>query len=129
VNSGTIEVLACFLAKGATRQRFVRTLGGSAVAVALGRLGPAAEAGARSKRRRWRCIRNTPPFTAPARACVASEQCCGGGSCCEFSSDDGPGCFNLLNNQSACGIRCETAVNCINFDPPRQCVNGECVET
>ena len=129
MDNSKFDALARLVARGTSRRKCVRTLGGGALAGGLGRLGLAAEAGAhRKKRRRRRCIRNTPPFTAPARACVASEQCCGSGSCCEFNPNDGPGCFNLLTNQSACGILCERAVNCINFNPPRQCVNGECVE-
>jgi hypothetical protein len=41
---------------------------------------------------------------------------------------DGPysGCYDLLSHTTACGLSCETIVNCLNTD--QQCVNGQCVD-
>jgi hypothetical protein len=131
VDNETLDAVARSLAGGTSRRRLVRILGGGVLAATLGLAGSGSGLAAPSadarKRRHHRCIRNTPPFNAPARACKANAQCCGGGRCCDFDPDDGPGCFDLLTNQGACGTTCENVVNCINFDPDRQCVNGECV--
>jgi hypothetical protein len=62
--------------------------------------------------------------------CTSSEACCDGGTCCTLLTPDGEiaNCFDLLTLQTFCGTSCETAVNCLNFNPVRQCINGECVE-
>jgi hypothetical protein len=73
------------------------------------------------------CVAITPAFTDPVASCASDTECCSGGSCCQFGSQNPSGCFDLSNNQSACGLTCDTAVNCINFNPARQCVAGQCV--
>ena len=129
MDSSKFDSLVLSLVNGTSRRRIIRAVGGGALASGVGlRALATAEASDRAKNRRRRCIRNTPPFSVPALACDLSKQCCGSGSCCDFGTGNGPGCFNLLSNQSACGAGCDTAVNCLNFNPPRRCVNGKCVE-
>ena len=76
------------------------------------------------------CIPVRGAFEEPAGSCVSSDECCAGGTCCTFNDPGGPQsiCIDLLTHQTACGSTCETVVNCLNFQPDRQCVNGECVE-
>jgi hypothetical protein len=62
--------------------------------------------------------------------CGACNIACGPGeTCCTFIGDTGPEteCFDLSSQQTACGTSCDTVVNCRNFDPDRQCIDGECV--
>jgi hypothetical protein len=73
------------------------------------------------------CILNTPPFTPPTATCSSDNQCCGTGSCCQFDEELPPGCFDLLNNFSACGTSCENAPNCLNIQGATACVNGVCM--
>jgi hypothetical protein len=129
VDNETFDTVARSLARGTSRRRLVRILGGSALVASLGVAGSGTVTTAADarKRRHHRCIPNTPAFGSPVRACSANKQCCGPGRCCQFVPGERHGCYDLLNNQSACGTTCGDAVNCIDFNPVRQCVNGECV--
>ena len=75
------------------------------------------------------CIPVRGAFEEPAGSCASSDECCDGGTCCTFNDVGGPEsiCIDLLTHQTACGSTCENVVNCLNFQPDRQCVNGECV--
>jgi hypothetical protein len=62
--------------------------------------------------------------------CGGCNIACGPGeTCCTFIGDTGPEteCHDLSSQQTACGTSCDTVVNCRNFDPDRQCIDGECV--
>jgi hypothetical protein len=76
------------------------------------------------------CVPITRAFEESRGSCASSDACCDAGTCCTFLDGGGPEskCFDLLTHQTACGATCETVVNCLNFQPDRQCVNGECVE-
>jgi hypothetical protein len=132
VDTDRFDAFSRVLTTTGARRRVLRALTSLGV---LGLFGAAeAEAGRKNRRKRRRrrkkraprCIANTPPFEAPTAACTASGDCCGTGSCCGFG-EDGPACYDLLTNQSACGLSCATADNCVNYVPPRRCVNGACV--
>jgi hypothetical protein len=55
-------------------------------------------------------------------ACAPGEQCCTffepGGSTAQ--------CYDLLTHTTACGLTCDTVVNC--FNTGQICVNGVCVD-
>jgi hypothetical protein len=76
------------------------------------------------------CVPLTRAFQESAGSCASSDECCDGGTCCTFLDVGGPYsiCIDLLTHQTACGATCETVVSCLNFQPDRQCVNGQCVE-
>lgn len=81
----------------------------------------------RRQRRRDQCVPITPPFSESAGSCGSSNDCCEGGTCCTFNDVGGPEskCFDLLTHTTACGLTCETVVNC--FNSGQICVNGVCV--
>jgi hypothetical protein len=74
-----------------------------------------------------RCVPITAPFTGPTEHCAADKECRGHALCCTLSEVIGSGCFDLRNNDSACGTTCENAHNCINFANGFHRVNGACV--
>jgi hypothetical protein len=82
----------------------------------------------RQRRRNDQCVPITPPFSGSFGSCTESRDCCDGGTCCTFNDEGGPEslCFNLLTHTTACGLTCETVVNCLNT--AQICVNGECVD-
>jgi hypothetical protein len=133
------------IASGQTRRRIVASLAASlTLAGSTNLLGLSeVDAGNNKKRRRRRrrkrrrqrrrddngqCVAITLPFEGSAGSCNASSECCDGGTCCTFNDVGGPEsiCIDLLTHTTACGLTCETVVNCFNSD--QICVNGVCVD-